>query len=243
LRFLILINFEGLNTLFMKGYFLLLAFFFTLSAGAQTVDNGSSYFVGYFNADGKSMVPAKKDNLEGSPFLNDNWELGKVYFASGKVADKMLLQFDLYKNQLQFRQDTTSYYFAEPVKEFIITAKDKEAIRQVLFRNGYIKNSGHATTAFYNVMAEGKNFQLLKMFVCRLQDKYEYIGTSKQIYQTVEELYLYEVATKKFIRIKKDRNTLAEKLGTYNEDVKKWLQKHSIETEAALLDFTDQLNK
>lgn len=227
----------------MKRCFLLTAVVVVLSAQAQTVDNGSSYFVGYYNADGKSMVPAKKDNLEGSPFLNDKWELGKVFFSSGKVADKMLLQFDLNKNQLQFRQDTTSYYFAEPVKEFIITTKDKEAIRQVFFRNGYVKNSGHSSTAFYNVMAEGKNFHLLKMFVCRLQDKYEYIGASKQVYQTTEELYLYEVATQKFIRIKKDRNTLVEKLGTYNEAAKKWLQKNGLETEANLIDFTDQLNK
>lgn len=227
----------------MKSYLLLLLYFFCAGAQAQTVDNGSSYFVGYFNADGKSMVPAKKDNLEGSPFLNDKWELGKVFFSSGKVADKMLLQFDLNKNQLQFRQDTTSYYFAEPVKEFIITTKDKEAVRQVFFRNGYIKNSGHSSTAFYNVIAEGKNFHLLKMFVCRLQDKYEYIGASKQIYQTTEELYLYEVATKKFTRIKKDRTTLVEKFGTYNEAAKKWLQKNSLDSEANLTDFTDQLNK
>ena len=210
----------------------------------QTVNNfNQSIMVEAFDINGASMMSLKKMNIEGTPYVNDNWQLGSVLFTNGRKANKISIRYDLNKQLLQFRQDSITYTFSDPVKEFMLPANDALNQQVLVFRCGYPIN-GHLSSAFfYNVLYAGKKFDLVKSVLCRLYDKYQYIGSSSQQYQHAEELYLFDIEKQKFTKIKKGKPKSLGQFNANQTDAKTFFEKTSMESERDFAQWVMLLDK
>src|SRR5262249_40937318 len=71
------------------------------------------YFV---NANAKPRDPAQYANVEGDTYLTDDWIKGTVLLR-GRVFKVLLVNFDIYNNELYFKNKDTDYTFILPVDE------------------------------------------------------------------------------------------------------------------------------
>ena len=164
---------------------------FTISAGRVNID------------------PA---DIEGSPFLISGWRKGNVSFYNGKMFKDADLKFNLVKNELQFLKDDKPLLFADAVKAFMILDTADGETRKALFNSGYPSYGMHNTKSFYQVLAMGKNVQLLKYLSKRTAETYEYNVNAKLSYKLTEDLYLYDVKNDKLQFINATANSIEKTL-------------------------------
>lgn len=139
--------------------------------------------------------------VQGSPYLLDEWEVGRVRMQSGKVFLDVPLKYDLVQNLLIFRSDAgQEQLFLEPVVEF--------EIGRYLFRNGYKPIDGASLSTFYQVLADGGT-KLLKRTAKRVEEEVSY-GSGPKVKSIVgyEYYYLASDDNSSLVKIKKDRRSV-----------------------------------
>lgn len=64
------------------------------------------------------QIPA---DIQGSPFLNNNWSDGNIVSENGVNYTKMRLKFDVFRNELVFNINDSAFRFNDPIKEFVLS--------------------------------------------------------------------------------------------------------------------------
>ena len=219
-------------------------YLFCLCAFAQTTNNSSNYFIEAYDVNGKPFTFKTKMNVEGSPMLSESWNIGVVNFEKGQAITKIELQFNLHENELYFRKDNLVYTFADPVREFSFSYNDEDQLRTVKFRNGYAAQQKRTINSFYEVMADGKNLQLLKYVSKIVREKYEYSQPIKKYYDIKEELFIQNNMTGELIAIKKDRQSVNKALPAYSNSINKLTKENNLDlnSENGLIRLIELLN-
>jgi hypothetical protein len=181
---------------------------------AQNATTGVStnVYVEAYNIRGKPFVNPDASNIDGSPLLNLDWGKGTVYFKDGSVAQNVELKFNLEKNELYFNRDGELFLFNDPVMSFRMTYSSSAGKKEVHFRSGYPLNGRLNKETFYEVLEDGAKFQFLVYRSTYLADSYQYGGQAKKAFKEIEELYVFDVAFGKMIKIKRTEASLVEAL-------------------------------
>jgi len=211
---------------------------------AQTLGNlNSSAFVEGFDIKGKPFTAKKEESIEGSPMLNDEWAQGSVKFTNRRLLTKVELQFSVYDNELYFRKDNIVYMFADPVKEFSFSYSDNSGSHNVLFRNGYPDFDNRKGSSFYQVLADGSKIQLLKYMYKRISENNPYASPGERTYNDIEELFVYDSAKGKLIRIKSDKTSLIKALPTCETNINNFFSARKKASEDELKSHVAKLNE
>jgi|SRR5436189_839125 len=125
----------------MKYRLLLFSLVIASITKAQTsvITSGGRTVGVYDNIYGAVLPVIKPDDIEGSPFLSDDWNKGTVVFKKGKRADSLPLKFDIINNKVYFRRDTMAMEFLEEVTFFLFNYYEDDALKTAYFKNGYRK--------------------------------------------------------------------------------------------------------
>lgn len=200
-----LVNLNILTTLML---------FLALESMAQSTTNSQStnFYVEAYNIRGRPFVNPDASNIEGSPLLNLDWGKGTVYFKDGTVAQNVELKFNLEKNELYFNRDGELFLFNDPVMSFRMSYSSSSGKKEVHFRSGYPLNGRLNKETFYEVLEDGAKFQFLVYRSTYLADSYQYGGQAKKAFKEIEELYVFDVAFGKMIKIKRTEASLVEAL-------------------------------
>jgi hypothetical protein len=200
-----LVNLNILTTLML---------FLALESMAQSTTNSQStnFYVEAYNIRGRPFVNPDASNIEGSPLLNLDWGKGTVYFKDGTVAQNVELKFNLEKNELYFNRDGELFLFNDPVMSFRMSYSSSAGKKEVHFRSGYPLNGRLNKETFYQVLEDGAKFQFLVYRSTYLADSYQYGGQAKKAFKEIEELYVFDVAFGKMIKIKRTEASLVEAL-------------------------------
>jgi len=211
---------------------------------AQTTNNSSNYFIEAYDVNGKPFTFKSKMEVEGSPMLSDSWNMGIVNFEKGQAINKIELQFNLHENELYFRKDNLVYTFADPIREFSFAYSEDGQSRTVKFRNGYTAQHKRTLNSFYQVLADGKNVQLLKFVSKIVREKYEYSAPVKKYYDLKEELFIQNNKTGELIAIKKDRQSVNKALPAYSNSINKLTKENNLDlnSENGLVRLIELLN-
>jgi hypothetical protein len=193
---------------------------------------------------GKPFTVTKMADIEGSPYLFEDWNPGTVKFSNGKFSNDVTLKFDVYNNRLFFFRFNVQFEFASPVSEFTImyptSGTDSQSVH---FRNGYpeIGRNNHET--YYEVLADG-NIQLLKHRIKSIESFTEYNKGQVKKIMDKDQLYLF-VPGKKFIALGKDKDAIIEALPEHAEEIKKITEsrKLKLKTEKGLTELVLALNE
>lgn len=188
--------------------------FLALESMAQSTTNSQStnFYVEAYNIRGRPFVNPDASNIEGSPLLNLDWGKGTVYFKDGTVAQNVELKFNLEKNELYFNRDGELFLFNDPVMSFRMSYSSSAGKKEVHFRSGYPLNGRLNKETFYEVLEDGAKFQFLVYRSTYLADSYQYGGQAKKAFKEIEELYVFDVAFGKMIKIKRTEASLVEAL-------------------------------
>lgn len=196
------------------------------------------------NITGNVVPTIKNTNIEGTPYLAEEWGTGSVYFKKGKWADSLKLQFDLVENRLLFMQDGIVLEFAEEVSAFVIRYKDSEANKEAYFKNGYPGTSKEKKETYYNVIAEGANYHLIRRLAKSINETYTYNGISEKKYIAVEEWFLYDVAATSLEKVKPEKASLIKRMPKAATQIKQLCaqNKWELKSEAELVSLFNILN-
>lgn len=153
--------------------------------------------------------------IEGSPYLNDNWVRGTVKAKhNGKVYEIAKMRYDVYKDEVEYEENQKPYRFGGEITEFITN--------EGIFRNGFPAAESLTERSFYQVLFDGK-VKLLKKNTVRVQSEKLY-NSATQTKRFLKENSLYLFKDNSITRLKKDKKSLLEALSTKQEELEKFIK-------------------
>lgn len=137
-------------------------------------------------------IAATNSEIKGSPFLNDKWGTGYVKLGNGRVIKDIFLRFNLFSNELNYKVDEVEFALTENASEFFFSYEEEGISHQVLFRNGYPGAKPATAKLFFEVMADGPRFQLLKRSYKSVSESYGYGSAPVKAYRQESEIFIYD---------------------------------------------------
>jgi hypothetical protein len=104
-------------------------------------------------------------DIDGSPFVQDNWVGGEIFFDEGKNYIMDSLKFDIHKDALLFLFERKEYYIPEKIKI------DKFSIGELEFIHLDKPEEG-----FYEIIMSRDKIELFKKYRCTLIEGKPYNG-------------------------------------------------------------------
>lgn len=196
----------------------------------QTIpkDVSTGIFVEAYNIRGRPFTNPDASNIEGSPLLNQDWGKGTVYFKDGAVAQNIDLKFNLEKNEIYFNRNGEMFLFNDPIMSFRMSYSSSNGVKVVHFRSGYPINGRLLKETFYEVIEDGAKFQFVAYRFSYLADSYRYGGQSKKVFTENEELYIYDVAFGKMIKVKKGASSVTDALPDFKDKISSIIQQNKL---------------
>lgn len=151
------------------------------------------------DAGGRRYFDNWVNEVEGTAFFKDGWGKGYVVLKSGRRFNDVVLQVDLYQQQVYFQHQGATYSFNEPVVEAMIQYPDDADRPQRLFKTGYPSVGSHNAATVYEVLADGSRLQLLAWHGKKLVEKTNYGGAAVKQFVAETQYWLYDVASKALV--------------------------------------------
>jgi hypothetical protein len=155
------------------------------------------------DAGGRRYFDNWVNEVEGTAFFKDGWGKGYVVLKSGRRFNDVVLQVDLYRQQVYFQHQGATYSFHEPVVEAVIQYPDDTDRPERLFRTGYPSAGSHNASTVYEVLADGSRLQLLAWHGKNLVEKTNYGGAAVKQFVAETQYWLYDVASKLLVPVDK----------------------------------------
>ncbi len=172
-------------------------------ASAQGSASSSLPPMTLLDAGGRRYFDNWVNEVEGSAFFKDGWGKGYVILKSGRRFNDVVLQVDLYQQQVYFQYEGATYSFHEPVIEAVIQYPDDAERPQRVFRTGYGASSSQGVQTVYEVLADGRRLQLLARHSKKLIEKTNYGGAAVKQFVADTQYWLYDTASKALVLIDK----------------------------------------
>lgn len=173
---------------------------------------------------GQPLTTKSYTNLEGSPFLVNDWLNGMVKLGNGNTFKDVPLKYNELEDVLCFKSSKgEELMFAVPVQEFTLPVLKNGNLQQRHFRNGY---TGGNPKAFYEVLSDG-GVQLLKRSSKVIQEDKEYNSATVN-QKIIESIKYYLLVADKMISLKKDKKFILNALGNKQEQLEAYITSNNL---------------
>lgn len=140
------------------------------------------------NRDG---IPEKYRNINGSPYLFENWALGNIKTVDNAIRKDVQLKYDEIEDAIIAKgSDDKLFAFSVPVLEFTINDAKTNAMRT--FRSGFVATKANSERSFFEVLEDGK-VKLLRKNHKLISESKDYSGA---INRSVSEGVKYYLVNK-----------------------------------------------
>ena len=158
-------------------------------------------------------------DIQGTPYLFDDWLPGSVTTESGKTYDNLKLKYNIRFSQLLFlNQDNQPLSFKEPVKAF--------TIKNITFAKGFPPVDTQTTSTFYQVLADGK-IKLLKYTKKVIEERQTYGATAmEKSYRAMQSYYLLK--DDKIIRVRADKKPILATLSDHAAQLDAYIKDNKV---------------
>jgi hypothetical protein len=158
-----------------------------------------------YDINGRVVNEIEYTDVEGSPYLLDEWHTGSVTMAQGgKVHDGIKMRYDAYKDELEYEKDGKLYRLGPEISAFSIPTGEELFI----FQNGFPAAGNQNQKSFYRVMHDG-NTKLLKRYEMKMREDRPYnSATTTKRFDLGNELYVLKDGTMHPIKMKTVRKEL-----------------------------------
>ena len=184
----------------MKIKLLFLVLLFSTAMMAQGVLSGAAITSIQFKDAGGRLLPPGQSNIQGTPYVFEKFSKGKLIFTDGVEATDTNLNYNYFDHKIYFTKDNNLYLVNLPVKYFYLeNAADPNHIITKHFACGFPAVDINTLTSYYEVLGQGKVFQLLKYSHKRVKESNVYGEAPVKEYVIDNSYYVYVVADKKMI--------------------------------------------
>ena len=194
---------------------------------------------------GKPYMEQSYTEVDGDPFLINNWADGNIDFVNGKTG-AVRVKYDLVKDVLLFQHkgDSTAMYFVDQVKGFTLTNSfiHESNILPLVFNSGYPVIDVQTTASFYQVIASGK-MQLLRHYHKAIRtDQAFNSATVTKTFAFTDLYYLY--ANNKISRIKPSQKSILAAMADKSTEIQTYLKSNTVDykNDAALAKLFNYYN-
>jgi len=189
---------------------------------------------------GNPVSESKYVNVEGNPYLTEEWIKSNVKLANGTVYKDVAVRLDVVTDELLFKNaDGKILAFVDPVAEFTFISTNQH------FINGISGLSNYTPKSYFQSLNEGKA-KILKKTNKTVVERKEYNSATTTKSFVENSAYFLLTPTGQALPLKKDKkfilSTLADKSGpleTYINDKKLNLKKDA--DLASLIDYYNTL--
>jgi len=101
-----------------------------------------------------------------SAYLLTEWYPGSVRMQDDKFYDGVPLRYDIVKDEIEFKKDSSLFRISDGVKEFTIPS----GIDLYIFRSGFPAGKGLTGKSFYRVVYDGQT-KLLKRYKSQIKEE------------------------------------------------------------------------
>lgn len=178
-----------------------------LAGLAKVAAQGGVYLKG---VDGRPFFEKSYVDVQGSPYLQDDWAKGNVELKNGISYKNVDLKYDEVQDVLLFKNEKNEpLAFIQAVKSFTITSK--QGNEQLLFRNSFSPVKGATAASYYQVLADGA-VQFLVRRAKKIREDKAY-GSATTV-RTIEAYVNYFIAKNGVpVNIKKSEKSVLEAIG------------------------------
>jgi hypothetical protein len=173
----------------------------------------------------------------------DNWVKGTVILKNGVRFQDTALNYSLYEDKLYFKRFNQFYIVEGAISEFYL-AKDSSLLH---FVGGYPATKITNGTNFFQVLADGSRYQLLKWVRKKIREAYSYGGPTESAYVQQEAYCIFEKNSRTMFEVSNKPNVTAIKNTLSIEDAlwKAYWHSHpsNNKSEASMIHFVHYLNK
>jgi len=221
----------------------------TQASGKYIGNSGVGTDFSIQNNDGKMIPIGTKEDPKGTPYLLDNWSNVMVYLTNGTNYTDNTFNYSLFDEQLYFIKNNNLFAVTDDIKEFILTPSGANDINQTTYRfaNGYPIVNNAIEKTFYQILAKGTHYHLLKWQHKKIRETYVYGAKAEFEYLHQINYYVFDVASNKmnFIGIKASANNIKSTLSVDESIWKAYLknQTGNSKDEKSMIDFINYLNK
>jgi hypothetical protein len=176
---------------------------------------------------GAQIVATKSSNdVEGTPYYNEEWLKGYVLLESGKKSETVNLKYNSYTNELLFKKDGNLLAVLPNImKGFVLV----NGSRQTVFRNGF-KSEDNDILPTHNlrIIHEGR-VELVAKHDVRQHTRRDVLGGGNQVikYLPKKDYYLI-TAGGKFHDIKLKEKDILKALNSHQKQLKNYAKKKSL---------------
>ena len=155
----------------------------SVSSAQGGVNTGPTNFIQ--SAMFSPVAPKPHPDINGSPFLLEDWLLARIQMPDNSVVDSIYVKLNLYDEKLQFKnekgEELESSVRVKQITIIDINPKWKNAI----FRTGYAGDPN----AFHQVLADGSKMQVLKKLRMNVTESTQIGEGRKRNFQYNDELF------------------------------------------------------
>lgn len=145
-----------------------------------------------YDINGRVVTEIQYTDVEGTPYLMEDWYTGSVTMAKGgKVYDGLKMRYDAYKDELEYEKDGKLYRLGPEISAFAIpTGKDL-----YIFQNGFPAVGDQKQNSFYRVLHDGTT-KLLKRYEMKMREDRPYnSATTIKKFDLGQEMYVLKDGT------------------------------------------------
>lgn len=195
------------------------------------------------DANGRPLLEKKYIDVEGNPYLTDNWVSGIVTLASGEIYKDVQLKYDLVKDELLFQNSKgESMSFMKPVNKFTLFGLPGNESKVLQFSNGFKAVEGATAETFYQVLAVGETPLLKRIFKVVTETKSFNSASAVKTFDQVQILFLVKNGVP--VKIRKDKKSVLEALGDRDQLMEEYIKanKLNLKSEQGLVELVTYYN-
>lgn len=134
------------------------------------------------DVNGRPVKELKYTDIDGSPYLREDWSAGLIKTRSGKLQQFARVRYDAFQDELEYDQAGKYFRLAPEISEF--------SCGDGTFRNGFPIIDNHTKDSFYQILYDGKTKVLKKIMIRVITEKAYGSATETKRFLKEEKLYL-----------------------------------------------------
>ncbi|WP_276499605.1 hypothetical protein [Pontibacter litorisediminis] len=180
------------------------------------------------DAMGRPLQTKQYLDVQGSQYLFSDWRKGDVTLADGIIFEGLDLMYDLMNDEVIFKgDDEQAQTFLKPVVKFSLYQNDGGIKKKKNFRKGYTPVDAASPGAFYEVLTDGENVQLLKRYYKNVFEEMPY-GSATKVKKFQDNASYYIAKVDKLEKIKLDKKSVLGALPGKVSELEKYIKAHRL---------------
>jgi len=212
---------------------------------AQTITGNAIPSVQFADANGR-LLPASGAGIQGTPYVFEQFGLGKVIFVNGMESVDSNLNYSYFDHKLYYTQKKGLYVVNQQAKAFVLNSVDKDNNKvSKHFMCLFPSIDDNTPATYYEMLGKGGHFQLLKYTQKRIKETAVYGSAPTKEFVSDDLFYIYDQVDKKMLSMGSSLSLKAIKktLPNYNTQIDAFLaaNKLNLKKEEDMIQLLQQL--